>query len=65
MAQVVHRAMWKHREHIAEPRDVLRLPELANVPGEVIAVAVADCVADGVVHSVGGRGRMVIEEPSS
>jgi len=61
MAQVVHRALWKHRHEIAEPRDVLRLEVLADHPGEVIAVALADCVADGVVHA--GGGRMVIEKP--
>lgn len=64
-AQIVHRACWKHREAIAEPRDVLRLPELADMPGEVIAVGVADNIALGVIHGNSGTGRMIIEEPRS
>lgn len=63
-AQIVLRACWKHRDAIAEPRDVLTLPELADMPGEVIAVGVADCVALGLIHGSAGRGRMVIEEPT-
>ena len=63
MAQIVHRACWRHRDEIAEPRDVLRLPELTNHPGEVLMVSVADLIADGKVHGSAGRGRRVIEEP--
>lgn len=62
-AQIVHRACWKHRDEIAEPRDVLTLPELADMPGEVVACAVADCIADGVVQGATGVGRMAVEEP--
>ena len=65
MAQIVHRALWVHRDEISEPRDVLRLPELACHPGEVLIVGVADLVADGKVHGSVGRGRMVIEEPAA
>lgn len=65
MAQIVHRAMWKHRDEIIEARDVLGLPELACHPGEVLMVSVADLVADGKIHGSAGRGRMIIEEPSA
>lgn len=65
MSAIVHRALWKHRDEISEPRDVLELRELAGHPGEVLMVGVADLIADGKVHGNAGRGRMVIEEPSA
>lgn len=64
VAQMVHRALWRHRDEITEPRDVLGVQELASHPGEVLMVGVADLIADGKVHGNAGRGRMVIEEPA-
>ena len=63
VAYVVHRAAWQARDAIAEPRNILGLRALASYPGEVIAVAVADLCADGVIHASAGLGRLVVEEP--
>lgn len=63
-AEAVWKAMREHADEIIEARDVLRLPSLSDLPGERIAVAVADLVAQGrVVGGVGsGRVRAVTRE---
>lgn len=57
-AQRVYRAMLTYAEEIEHARDVLRLDALRGMNGEVIAVAVADLVAQGLVVGASGAGRI-------
>lgn len=63
VAEDVHRAMLQHGDVIADVRDVLRLPALRGVNGEVVAVAIADLVADGRVVGASRTGCIRAVEP--
>lgn len=58
IAATVWAAMKANPEDIATVRDVQQLPALRSVPGERIAVAIADLVADGLVIGASGAGRI-------
>ena len=63
-ADYVHAAMVAHADQIADVRDVQRLPALQTMPGERVAVAVADLVAKGRVVGASGAGRIRAVEPA-
>ncbi|MEA2190752.1 MAG: hypothetical protein QOI73_873 [Solirubrobacteraceae bacterium] len=65
IAEDVHSAMLAHADEIADARDVLRLQVLRDVPGERIALAIADLVADGRVVGAAGAGRIRAVSSSS
>ena len=63
-AERVWQAMREHAHEIAHVRDVQRLVELRHLPGEVVAVAIADLVSRGLVTGACGAGRICAVEPT-
>jgi len=63
-ADHVWKVMRQCADQIADVRDVQRLPALRTMPGECVAVAVADLVAKGRVVGASGAGRIRAVEPA-
>ena len=63
-ADHVWKVMRQCADQIADAQDVLQLSALRTMPGECVAVAVADLVAKGRVVGASGSGRIrAVESP--
>jgi len=63
-ADHVWKVMRQFADQIGDVRDVQRPPALRTMPGECVAVAVADLVAKGRIVGASGSGRIrAVERP--
>ena len=63
-ADHVWKVMRQCADQIADVQDVLQLSALRTMPGECVAVAVADLTAEGRVLGASGSGRIrAVERP--